>query len=249
MLDQNIVNPDKPNLSDPEILIVLKNKYIEYKLRLQRHLRNMLKALILLFIVFLFLIGKFFFQQYNKTPDVQEKQTVSPTPTTNVNNIIEKTSLKKKIVFNSDYYFNITLPEGYEWTKTNGGENGKIIDKDGKYLIDLAFVPLGEGDTPQGYTNIDGVSFSTHGMANISCGSGYLEQAEFKPNNHDYNTETILIFTIYPSCKGTSDTTQKVKQVIDSISFSPKLKEAVEGKISAVIKKEELSNYQVVPMN
>lgn len=55
-----------------ELITLLENVFQaqleEYKLMLTQYPRRIFKALILLFIIFLFLIGKFFFQQYFKTP-------------------------------------------------------------------------------------------------------------------------------------------------------------------------------------
>lgn len=188
------------------------------------------KALALLLFITLPICGFFLGMQYQKILDASISQPDSITsakiiPTTT----LPESSITQKITIEDNYWFEITVPPGYKIELHNdqptlaiGGRDVATIQNDkGQGVLDIYTYAAGE-NSPVGTTTIDNVPFFTEYSKTVQC-SADLGATNWVPG-------TKPLFNIHITCeKATNQELATYTNIIESIRFSPALKEVLLG--------------------
>lgn len=163
-------------------------------------------------------------------PPSQPVTSQTPQPTATLPPISNRTPNTKieHVLISGEYSFDIQIPNTYSMKKN---ENDNSLTKDAAYIYDdynkevLFFYTYAAGErTPIGNIPIDGVPFTINYFKDIQCLAD-LDATNWIPG-------TKPLFGIHVRCdKASQKQLDQYKTIIQSIKFSPALKDVLMGKI------------------
>lgn len=130
-------------------------------------------------------------------------------------------------MISGDYYFDIQIPNTFSIKKNEEEKSltkgaAQIFDAEGNEVLSIYTYAAGEG-TPKGNLIIDEVPFTIHYFEDIQCLAN-LSATNWTPG-------TMPLFNIRVICeKANQEQLDQYKSIIQSIKFSPQLKEVLMGK-------------------